>query len=70
MYEVLAIQSSTSHHISGQHNVTHVQSCVLLAFPGIKLPWRSNPDQNPPTRVGVTWKYLMQDPNGVGQPKI
>ena len=21
---------------------------------------------NPPTRVGVTWKYLMQDPNDVG----
>ena len=21
--------------------------------------------ENPPTRVGVTWKYLMQDPNDV-----
>ena len=25
---------------------------------------------NPPTRAGVTWKYLTQDPNDVGQSKI
>ena len=29
--------------------------------------WKSSPNrgENPPTRVGVTGRYLMQDPNGV-----
>ena len=36
-------------------NVMPSKSCVVLA----------EAVRNPPTRVGVTWKYLMQDPNDV-----
>ena len=35
----------------------------------IQLYKYTNIYRNPPTRVGVTWKHLMQDPNGVDRSK-